>query len=180
MARREVEGLFCECKPKAREFRPFGNLIFPYYKMGAIDSLNLFDLNELIIFSFYWINRKKYHRVLDAGANIGLHSIILNKCGLDVRAYEPDPQHLEILQRNLMLNGCLGIQVFNAAISSRAGEMEFVRVLGNTTANHLRGSKANPHGDLERFPVRVEAIGPLMAWADLIKLDVEDMKRKFS
>ena len=173
VARMEVERLFHESAPKPRKFMPFGELIFPYYKMGVVDSLNLFDLDELIIFSFYWINRKRYRRVLDLGANIGLHSILLSKCGFNVRAYEPDPQHFQILQRNLSLNNCFNVEAVNAAISSKAGKAEFVRVLGNTTGSHLAGSKANPYGDLERFYVDVEAIGPLMAWGDLIKLDVE-------
>ncbi len=178
VARREVESLFYEAEPKAREFKPFGELVLPYHKMGAIDSPNLFDLDELIIFSFYWVNRKRYRRVLDIGANIGLHSIILSKCGYEVRAYEPDPQHFEILQRNLALNDCSNVQAFNAAVSSKAGEMEFVRVLGNLTASHLAGSKPNPYGDLERFPVKVEAIQPLITWADLIKLDVEGHEKE--
>lgn len=177
VARREVENLFYEHDQKVKEFKPFGELIFPYYKMGATDSLNLFDLDELIIFSFYWANRKRYHRVLDLGANIGLHSIILSKCGLEVHAYEPDPKHFELLQRNLSLNGC-SVQTFNAAISSREGIMEFVRVHGNTMSSHLAGSKANPYGVLERFPVKVEAIESLISWADLIKLDVEGHEKE--
>jgi hypothetical protein len=56
--------------------------------------------------------------------------------------------------------------------------MEFVRVLGNTLGSHLAGSKANPYGDLERFPVKVEAIEPLISWADLIKLDVEGHEKE--
>ena len=178
VARREVEDLFYEHEPKVREFEPFGDLVFPYHKMGAIDSLNLFDFDELIIFSFYWVNRQRYRRVLDIGANIGLHSIILSKCGFEVRAYEPDSQHFKILERNLALNNCPNVQVFNAAVSSKRGEMEFVRVLGNTTASHLAGSKANPYGELERFPVKVEAIEPLITWADLVKLDVEGHEKE--
>ena len=173
VARREVETLFSDEKPQVREFGPFGELIFPYFKMGSIDSLNLFDIDELIIFSFYLANRKRYRRVLDIGANIGLHSIIMSKCGFEVRSYEPDPRHFEILQRNLALNNCSNVQAFNKAVSREAGEMEFVRVLGNTTGSHLAGSKPNPYGDLERFPVKVEAFEPLINWADLIKLDVE-------
>jgi FkbM family methyltransferase len=173
VARREVESLFSSDKAEARDFGPFGKLVFPYFKMGNIDSLNLFDLGELIIFSFYLTNRNRYRHVLDIGANIGLHSIILSKCGFKVRAYEPDPKHLEVLKRNLKLNKCANVQPFNAAVSSKAGEMEFVRVLGNTTASHLAGSKLNPYGDLEKFPVRVEAFTPLIAWADLVKLDIE-------
>lgn len=178
IARTEVENLFCDTDSQGKEFKPFGDLVLPYHRMGAIDSLNLFDLDELIMFSFYWVNRETYRRVVDIGANIGLHSIILRKCGFEVRAYEPDPKHFEILQRNLALNNCSSVQVFNAAVSSQAGVMEFVRVLGNTTASHLAGSKANPYGDLERFPVNVEAIGPLMTWADLIKLDIEGHEKE--
>ena len=173
LVRREIESLFSNKDIQASEFKPFGDLIFPYHQMGAVDSLNLFDLDELIIFSFYWLNRQKYQRVLDVGANIGLHSILLSKCGFEVCAYEPYPQHFAILQRNLALNSCAHVQAFNAAVSSKTGVMEFVRVLGNTTGSHLAGAKPHPYGDLERFPVNVEAIAPLITWADLIKLDAE-------
>ena len=169
----EVEKQFAEVKPEGIEFGPFGKLVFPYFRMGNIDSLNLFDLDELIIFCFYHANRNRYRHVLDIGANIGLHSIIMSKCGYEVRTYEPDPTHFEVLQKNLLLNGSENVEPHNEAVSSQSGEMEFVRVLGNTTGSHLAGSKPNPYGELERFPVKVEAFGPLIDWADLIKLDVE-------
>jgi len=178
IARREIEARFYNLDLRVERLEPFGDLIFQYHKMGAIDSLDLLNLDELIIFSFYWTNRKRYRRVLDIGANIGLHSIILSRCGFDVRAFEPDPQHLEILRRNLALNQCHSVQVLDAAVSNKKGIREFVRVLGNTTANHLAGSKSNLHGDLEKFPVRTEDILPLMAWADLIKLDVEGHEKE--
>lgn len=171
VARREIEGLFQS--DAAGPFGPFGELNFPYVSMGAVDSLSLFDLDELILFSFYWRNRRRYRRVLDIGANIGLHSIVLSRCGFAVRAFEPDPTHFALLERNLALNECSHVTPLNAAVSRRSGTLEFVRVLGNTTGSHLAGSKASPYGELERFPVRVEAIGPLLAWADLVKMDVE-------
>jgi FkbM family methyltransferase len=164
---------FSDQEAVAKQFPPFGDLVFPYHEMGAINSVNLFAIDELIIFSFYWLNRKRYRRVLDAGANIGLHSIILSKCGYDVRAYEPDPIHFEILRNNLALNDCSGVETVEAALSTEEGESEFVRVMGNTTGSHLAGAKANPYGELERFSVKVEPIQPLFRWADLIKLDVE-------
>ena len=178
VARLEVEELFVEPEAVAKEFGPFGDLTLPYHKMGSVDSLNLFDLDELIIFSFYWLNRARYRRVLDIGANIGLHSIVLSKSGYEVRAYEPDPQHFDILSKNLELNGCSDVTAVNAAVSCEDGEMEFVRVLGNTTGSHLAGSKANPYGELQRFPVNVEGIVPLIAWADLIKLDAEGHEKE--
>lgn len=178
IARREIEEAFSDQAGIERDFGPFGSLRFPYFKMGAVDSLNLFDLDELIIFSFYWMNRKRYRRVLDIGANIGLHSVVLDKGGFDVRSYEPDPIHYRMIEENIKRNSCKHVAVFNAAVSSKAGKMEFVRVLGNTTGSHLAGSKKNPYGDLERFPVEVEAISNLIPWADLIKLDAEGQEKE--
>lgn len=178
VARQEVENIFYCPEPREIEFGPFGCLVFPYHPMGVFDSLNLFDLDELIILSFYWTNRYRYQRVLDVGANIGLHSIILSRCGFEIRAYEPDPEHFKILQRNLALNHCDRVTAFNQAISDKTGVKEFIRVLGNTTGNHLAGSKPHPYGELERFPVEVEAIEPLFGWADLIKLDAEGHEKE--
>lgn len=178
VARTEVQALFSEVDASPREFGPFGKLIFPYRKMGAVDSIDLFGLDELIIFSYYWNQRRQYKRVLDIGANIGLHSIILSRCGYDVRAYEPDPRHYEILQENLTRNQSVNVQAVKAAVSSKSGRQEFVRVVGNTTGSHLAGSKPNPYGELETFPVTVEAVGPLIAWADLIKLDAEGHEKE--
>ncbi|HEV3022357.1 MAG TPA: hypothetical protein VGX76_07810, partial [Pirellulales bacterium] len=81
VARREVEAMFRSDSAATRPFGPFGELTFPYVSMGAVDSLSLFDLDELILFSFYWRNRHRYRRVLDVGANIGLHSIVMSRCG---------------------------------------------------------------------------------------------------
>ncbi|MEE9910680.1 MAG: FkbM family methyltransferase [Deltaproteobacteria bacterium] len=173
IARREVEMLFNCREAQKVKFEPFGSLVFPYFKMGAIDSLNLFDLDELIIFSFYFANREQYKKVLDIGANIGLHSIILSKCGYDVSSFEPDPEHHRILKRNIDLNECRNVHVHNAAVSNKSGTMEFVRVLGNTTASHLAGAKKNPYGDLERFQVTVADINQHIEAVDLIKLDAE-------
>ena len=178
VAQREVLGLFSEDTTEARDFPPFGSLVFPYFKMGAIDSLHLFGLDELIIFSFYWSNRARYRRTLDIGANIGLHSIMMSRCGYEVRAYEPDPTHFKLLQRNLALNQCTSVRPINAAVSSKPGTMEFVRVLGNTTGSHLAGAKSEPYGELERFPVTVEAIEALWPETDLIKLDAEGHEKE--
>ena len=178
IVRNEVEVLFSDTDYKSVQFNAFGNLVFPYVKMGAIDSLNLFDLDELIIFSFYYINRNKYKKVMDIGANIGLHSIILNKCGYEVFTFEPDPKHFEFIKRNIELNDCNNIHALNAAISDKCGQMEFIRVLGNTTGSHLVGSKKNPYGELEKFQVEVADINQYINEMDLIKLDAEGHEKE--
>lgn len=178
VARREIEYLFSTADPVCQDFPPFGSLTLPYYKMGAVDSLNLFDLDELIIFCFYSRNRNKYRKVADIGANVGLHSILLCKSGFEVRSYEPDPQHFSVFQNNMRLNSCGNIEAHNTAVSNTGGEMEFVRVEGNSTGSHLAGSKPNPYGELKRFQVRVESIESIIGWADLIKLDAEGHEKQ--
>ena len=155
----------------------FGKIDLPYYKMGAIDTLDLFGLDELIIFSFYWANRYRYKKAADIGANLGLHSILMSRCGWQVNAYEPDPIHAELLRRNLKLNDTTNVELFEAAVSDKPGTLEFVRVLGNTTGSHLSGAKANPYGELERFPVKVLAIDDIMSSVDFVKMDAEGQER---
>jgi FkbM family methyltransferase len=173
VARNSVTRLFSSPQGEPRSFGPFGEYRFPYTRMGAIDSLDLFGLDELIIFAFYWVNKARYKRVADLGTNIGLHTITMARCGYDVRCYEPDPETFALLQANLERNAITGVDARKAAVSVEDGTAEFVRLHGNRTGSHLAGAKSNPYGDLERFAVTVEAFGPIAAWADLMKIDVE-------
>lgn len=150
-----------------------GKIRLPYEKMGVIDSLDLFGLDELLMFAFYFQNRGRYRRVADIGANLGLHSILLARCDYEVESYEPDPAHFQKLQRNLALNGITSCTPHQQAVSEKNGTMQFVRVLGNTTSSHLAGAKANPYGELERFDVPVVDIREIAARVDLFKIDAE-------
>jgi len=179
---RFVEGLakqaFHEAQPsfaagEAVTIGEVGPVFLPYEKMGAIDSIDLFGLDELLMFAFYYRNRGRYKTAADIGANIGLHSIVLAKCGMDVEAYEPDPVHHDKLIRNLKLNDVTRCTVHQAAVSEKDGMMQFVRVLGNTTSSHLAGAKPNPYGELERFDVAVRDIRPIAERVDLFKIDAE-------
>jgi FkbM family methyltransferase len=154
-------------------FGETGRIVLPYQKMGAIDSLDLFGLDELIVFAFYHRTRGKYRRAADIGANLGLHSIMMAKCGIAVDAFEPDPTHFKLLKRNLSLNGIGSCVLHEEAVSDHVGQMEFVRVLGNTTGSHLAGAKENPYGDLERFEVKVADIKEIAAQSDFLKVDAE-------
>lgn len=159
------------------ELGAFGRVHLPYFRMGAVDTLDLFGLDELIIFSYYLANRGRYRRAADIGANVGLHSLLMSRLGWEVAAYEPDPKHAAVLQKNLSLNQASKVTLVPAAVSDRAGEMEFVRVLGNTTSSHLAGAKSHPYGELERFPVRVDPIREIMAKADFVKMDAEGQEK---
>ena len=76
-------------------FDEFGKIFFPFINMGRIKSTDLFSANEFIIFFLYFCYKKYYSKkikVADIGANIGLHSIIMEKIGFHVSSYEPDPK----------------------------------------------------------------------------------------
>jgi len=169
--------LFSAAERVERQFGPFGSLSMPYTKMGAIDSVDLFGLDELIIFTFYRANRARYKRVLDIGANLGLHSMVMSRCGFQVRAFEPDPWHYGLLKQNLQANGASSVEPIQAAVSTADGEAQFVRVLGNTTGSHLAGSK-DSYGEKETFKVEIRAAGPLFDWADLAKIDAEGHEKE--
>lgn len=154
-------------------FGPFGPLKFPYHEMGRIDSLHLFGEPELQIFAIYHAHRNRWKKVLDIGANLGLHSLIMARCGFKVKAYEPDFEHFERLIDNLDENDVLDKVVpIMAAVSTMNGEANFVRVLNNLTGNHLEGYK-DSYGPRETVIVPTVDCRPLWAWADFAKIDSE-------
>jgi FkbM family methyltransferase len=156
-----------------KSFGPFGEIFFPYVKMGKIDSLDLFGVTELIIFALYYKNKDRYFRVLDIGANLGLHSIVMSRLNWDIQAFEPDPQHFQSLQENLRANWADSlVYAHNKAVSTQDGLAPFVRVLDNLTGNHLEGCKAS-YGPKEKITVPTMDCRPLFDWADFAKIDSE-------
>jgi FkbM family methyltransferase len=155
-------------------FGPFGPIQFPYVQMGKIDSLHLFGLNtELAILAMYVANRHRWKKVLDIGANLGLHSICMARMGFTVRAYEPDPGHYERLCDNLVANRVSSqVSPYMQAVHTCMGSAQFVRVLDNLTGNHLAGYKAS-YGPTEEITVEMVDCKNLWPWADFAKIDSE-------
>lgn len=152
-----------------------GVINFPYFSMGNIDSTKLFGLDELILFSFYFVNRTRYKKALDLGANIGLHSLLLKKIGFEVVSYEPDQIHVEQFEAVMKMNGLDSNGLRRRAISDKRGSMEYIRILGNTTGSHLLGSKENVYGPTEIVSVDVDDILEVLSEGnfDFVKMDVE-------
>lgn len=138
---------------------------------GRITTDNLFDPNEQVIFDFYEANRERYCQVVDIGANVGVHSILMARQGWEVRAYEPDPSHFEALLRNIAAHD-VQVDAYRAAVSDCDGTATFVRVLDNLTGSHLAGAK-DSYGPRESIDVITVDCRPLFAWADFVKMDCE-------
>jgi FkbM family methyltransferase len=155
------------------DFWHFGQINFGYFSMGAINSLDLFGIDELIIFSIYKRMQKYVKNSLDFGANIGLHSLAMGRMGWHVRAFEPDQKHFTKLELNLSENGVANlINPIKKAVWVHDRGVEFTRVLGNTTGNHINGMKS-PYGDLEQIFVETVIFEEEIKNVDFIKLDVE-------
>jgi len=155
-------------------FGPFGPIKFPYVKMGKIDSLHLFGLHtELAILAMYIHNKRKWRKVLDIGANLGLHSICMARMGMTVLAYEPDPEHYKRLIDNLVANRVSGyVTAHQQAVHTCSGTAPFIRVLDNLTGNHIVGYK-DSYGPKAEITVEMVDCKQLWPWADFAKIDSE-------
>ncbi len=174
-ARAEVERQFASTQGGNGSLRTFWRHLLSlsfYGQHHVVRSVRSGRIDDSVCSSITRTETVDYAQVVDFGANIGLHSLILSRCGYQVRSFEPDPIHAVLLTKNLQLNN-VTTELHQAAISLKNGTTEFVRVLGNTTGSHIAGAKANPYGELERFQVKLEAAAPHLAWADLAKIDIE-------
>ena len=68
----DVEKLHGPYVTSELSFGEIGVINFPFFDMGQITSKKLFGLDEMILFSFYFVNKKRYKNTLDLGANIGV------------------------------------------------------------------------------------------------------------
>jgi len=152
-----------------------GVINFPFFDMGKINSLKLFGLDEMILFSFYFVNQRRYKNTLDLGANIGLHTLVMKKLGFQVTSYEPDVNHFNQIKKVMKLNNLTEEGLIPKAVSNKKGKMEYLRVLENTTGSHLLGSKENVYGPTDVLNVEVDDILEVLTASkfDFIKMDVE-------
>lgn len=174
LSRRAILGLKPNLESGSQfSFGSIEQMRFSYFEMGAINSLDLFGLDELIIFSFYWQNRNRYSSIADIGANIGLHSVVLGHMGFSVTSFEPDPTHITEFSRNIQTNFLTRIKLVPKAVTVDGANVAFTRVLGNTTGSHITGAKTNPYGELDQIEVAATPFRNLLLEHDLVKLDVE-------
>ena len=157
-AKKEALSIFGENEICEDHIGHIGKLKLPFFCMGNISSVDLFGLDELIILSFYAINKGRYKKAMDIGANIGLHSIFLSKLGAKVISFEPDPEHIAQLSYNIKINNAKNIELVEKAVSDEYGSAEFSRVEGNTTGSHLSGAKEKPYGSIKKFTGEVTKV----------------------
>lgn len=108
--------------------------------------------------------------VIDVGANIGNHTLFwAGICKADVIAVEPNRSALEILNKNLALNGLEdSVSVIDCAVSSRYGQGELIEnQVDNMGTAALRSNSAGS--------IRVDTLDSIVpeASVSLVKVDTE-------
>ena len=108
--------------------------------------------------------------IVDAGANIGNHSLYLTAMNFYVMAFEPDPTLSECIEQSMALNGFYNMEVQYAGLGSENTTAEIVQQADdNVGAQSLRVGRGNiPVYELDEFMVTPSAI----------KIDVEGMELK--
>jgi len=149
-----------------------GKLYWPKIKLGNLDSYCWFELSEMILHYYYYVNKHKYKNALDIGSNVGIDAILMEKNGFNTHAFEPDPDLFYQMEKNLKLNFCKNLKVFNKGVSDKKETLSFIKVLGNENANHIEGTRSF-YGDYKRIKVEVIPFSEINLQPDLMKINVE-------
>lgn len=119
--------------------------------------------------------------VIDAGANIGLFSLLVARSqpACKVFAYEPFEENFRLLTENLAAAGAAGVRAFPFALAERSGAAAMVDGGGRSQDHQL---VPNQTTDPERQVVRACSLAEVleMAGADtvqLFKCDIEGSER---
>ena len=129
--------------------------------MGEGEIRKYFDLKEGVF--------------LDIGANVGKYSIMLGKrMGVDGRvlAFEPEPNNIKSLKKNIELNRVNNIDIIEKACSNSKGEIDFY-LSSNNTGGHSITAKTN-----NKITVQADTLDNILkergvSRVDMVKIDVE-------
>lgn len=116
--------------------------------------------------------------VVDIGAYVGYYSLLASRLVGSkgkVYAFEPSPECLKLLHKNIQINNCQNIQVFGKAISDKADYVEYYLVHENPSNNSAL--KTLKYCQQIQVPTTTldEVIGDKRV--DFIKMDIEGGER---
>jgi FkbM family methyltransferase len=110
----------------------------------------LYDMiSEVVDYDCYQLRKIEWdpsrdHYIVDIGANVGVTALVLAQIPRShVTCYEPDPENCAFIQRNVELNGVANVRLFQAAVASVTGTLEF-QTHAESTGGHLAGNGSAP------------------------------------
>jgi FkbM family methyltransferase len=135
---------------------------------------------------FGWLATRSYRTIIEIGANVGIFSVYFAKRFPEamVYAFEPSREAFSRLLKNAAANLCPNLFVFNCAIFSESGFLNFHEPAGHLTNGSLDPSFAALFSPQVRsIPVPVLAGSTMEAFFErgspiLLKIDVEGAEPK--
>lgn len=78
---------------------------------------------------------------VDVGANIGYYTLMLSQRFKKVLAFEPEPDNFYLLKKNLLVNKINNAQIFQKAVSDKAGSLKLGLSKDNFGDHQIRSSE---------------------------------------
>lgn len=149
-------------------------LTFPSNDSGMVPGLvgGFYEKHELTLFEKI-CKRSKY--VVDVGANIGLYTTIAAKQGCMVSAFEPVPENIHYLQKNIADNNFTdSVTVHKKAVGATPGTAK-IYLMPDSIGQHSMAQKVAGSSDsLDVEVITLDTYKPLQKKrCDVLKIDVE-------
>ena len=116
--------------------------------------------------------------VLDIGANIGYMSVVMGKVAKLIHAFEPDPDNLKILLKNLEYHNITNYRAYQYAVSNtHLSETDLYHCEFNHGMHRIYSSQwCNKNNKIRVPTIKIDEI--IKDPVDFIKLDVEGSELK--
>lgn len=165
---REVSFLFDDTFPV--KLRP---------KEGVSRLTFYFGTSEPDLFAFYDAYLRDGMTVIDAGANVGLHTLFIARRVAPsgrVFSFEASPQNFGRLLENVARSSLKNVSAYPAALGDEGGKVFFSEDSGDSSRSHISQTNSGVTVDMVRLDdvCRKESIGIV----DFLKLDVEGCELK--
>lgn len=113
-------------------------------------------------------NIKKNSIVVDAGANIGYHTILMSELAREVHAFEPDRENFENLKENT--KDLKNVKLYNKALNEYTGTVKFYPSTICKGMGRIYKAECTTDDFIETECVKLDS---MFDHIDLIKMDVE-------
>lgn len=165
---REVSFLFDDTFPV--QLRP---------KEGVSRLTFYFGTSEPDLFAFYDAYFRDGMTVIDAGANIGFHTLFIARRVAPsgrVFSFEASPQNFSRLLENVARSSLKNVRAYPAALGDKRGKAFFSEDSGDSSRSHISKTNSGVTVDMVRLDdvCWEESIGVV----DFLKLDVEGCELK--